>query len=209
MAAKRMSGEQRREQIITTAVDLFARKGFSDVTTREIAAAAGINEATIYKYFSSKEELFDAVVTHFGKVMLGNFEKICLDQEREVGKVYSEIAEIIIGFLRSDSRILRLMLYSGLQEHRFADSLFKQTGGEMLDMLQNYLRTKQEEGAVRKDLDVTYVSLAMIAMIIYYNLARILILKEFFKDFDDKAYVRTIVDILLNGISTETTGEKK
>jgi len=209
MVSKRMSGEERREQIIMVAVDLFARKGFSDVTTREIASAAEINEATIYKHFASKEELFDAVVEHFGNMLLGNFKKIGLDQEKDAGKVYSDLAEIVIGFLRKDSRILRLMLYSGLQEHRFAHTLFSRTGSELFGALQKYLRMQQEKGCIRKDLDVTYVSLAMIAMIIYYNLARILILKEFFKDLDDKTYVRTIVDILLNGISTETTGEKK
>ncbi|MGH1468587.1 MAG: TetR/AcrR family transcriptional regulator [Bdellovibrionales bacterium] len=54
--------EKRREMILDTVSPLFAEKGCS-VTTKELAAAAGISEALIYKHFKSKSELFEAVKT--------------------------------------------------------------------------------------------------------------------------------------------------
>jgi AcrR family transcriptional regulator len=208
MSAKRMSGERRREQIIREAVDLFAKKGFAEVTTREIAAAAKINEATIYKYFTSKEDLFDAVITHFGGIMRERFSRVQLDPNRDIGEIYKEFAESIIGYMKKDPRIMRLMMFSGLQEHRFADTLFRQTGGEVLKTVQDLIRMGQAEGQLRDDLDPVYMSLAMVAMIIYFNIARILILKDYFKDLDEKRYIGTIAEILLNGIRTQSTGEK-
>lgn len=46
-----------------TALDLFADRGFSAVTTKDIAQATGYNQALIYYYFGSKEELFRAAVS--------------------------------------------------------------------------------------------------------------------------------------------------
>ena len=55
----------RREQILDAAMEVFSRKGFAMSTTAEIAREAGIAEGTIYNYFSSKRELFIAVINNF------------------------------------------------------------------------------------------------------------------------------------------------
>jgi len=48
-----MSGEDRRRQLIEVAIDLFSRRGFSGTTTREIALAAGVTEAIIFRHFAT------------------------------------------------------------------------------------------------------------------------------------------------------------
>lgn len=50
-------------RIRDAALELFSRRGFSSVTTKDIADATGVNPALIYYYFGSKEELFRRVVT--------------------------------------------------------------------------------------------------------------------------------------------------
>jgi TetR/AcrR family transcriptional regulator len=47
----RMSASDRRNQLIDVAIDLFSRKGFGGTTTKEIAAAAGVTEAIIFRHF--------------------------------------------------------------------------------------------------------------------------------------------------------------
>src|SRR3990170_3350064 len=59
---ERLSGEERRQQIVEAAIDLFSRKGFRGTTTREIAEAAGISEAMIFKHFATKQELYSAII---------------------------------------------------------------------------------------------------------------------------------------------------
>ena len=53
---------QTKEKIITSARKLFSEKGFKGATTAAIAKSAGISEGTIYRHFSSKEELLAACV---------------------------------------------------------------------------------------------------------------------------------------------------
>jgi TetR/AcrR family transcriptional regulator len=58
----RVSGEERRRQIIEAATTLFSRKGFRGTTTREIARAVGVSEAMLFKHFATKEELYAAII---------------------------------------------------------------------------------------------------------------------------------------------------
>jgi AcrR family transcriptional regulator len=52
-----MSKEEKRKKIRDAAARLFAEKGFENTTTRDIAGAAGINNAALYYYFDNKEQL--------------------------------------------------------------------------------------------------------------------------------------------------------
>lgn len=57
----RMSGEQRRAAILHAVRGVFVEKGFHAATTRELAAAAGVSEALLFKHFPSKEALYTAL----------------------------------------------------------------------------------------------------------------------------------------------------
>jgi len=64
--------EERRKQILAAALKVFTEKGFHAANVSEVAAEAGVSQGTIYWYFDSKEDLFQAAV-------LSVFEE--LDQE--------------------------------------------------------------------------------------------------------------------------------
>jgi len=58
-------GERTEAAIREAAVDLFARRGYEAVTTRQIAAAVGVQSAALYRYFPTKEDLlFDLMRRH-------------------------------------------------------------------------------------------------------------------------------------------------
>ena len=59
------SGEERRRQIISVAARMFAAKGYTDATTKDIAAEAGVTHAAIYHYFRDKRALFEAVLAAY------------------------------------------------------------------------------------------------------------------------------------------------
>ena len=57
----RMSGGARRKQIVDVAIRLFSEKGFRGTTTKEIALAAGVNEAIIFRHFTTKKDLYSEI----------------------------------------------------------------------------------------------------------------------------------------------------
>jgi AcrR family transcriptional regulator len=54
--------EERREQILLSAAQVFARKGLADTKIADIAAAAGVSHGLAYRYFASKDDVFAALV---------------------------------------------------------------------------------------------------------------------------------------------------
>jgi AcrR family transcriptional regulator len=69
MAVKRKSGrpakvvgeKETKEKILDAAIDMFAERGYDRVTIRDIAAAVGIKESSIYKHYSGKEEILERI----------------------------------------------------------------------------------------------------------------------------------------------------
>jgi len=55
---ERLKAGDRKTQIVAAALPLFSRKGFKATTTREIAEAAGVSEALLYKHFPSKDSIY-------------------------------------------------------------------------------------------------------------------------------------------------------
>jgi AcrR family transcriptional regulator len=55
--------EARPEELIAAALAVFGERGFRQTTLEEVAKRAGVSKGTVYLYFSSKDDLFRAVVT--------------------------------------------------------------------------------------------------------------------------------------------------
>ena len=58
----RMTGPQRREQLLEVGRKLFAEKGFEGASVEEIAAKAGVSKPVVYEHFGGKEGLYAVVV---------------------------------------------------------------------------------------------------------------------------------------------------
>jgi AcrR family transcriptional regulator len=76
-AGRKVSGGDKREAIVTAALELFVERGFYGTAVPEIADRAGVGAGTIYRYFESKEALVNAIYReqklHFGQSVLVDF----------------------------------------------------------------------------------------------------------------------------------------
>lgn len=73
----KMSGEERRADIVKAVRRVFAQKGFHGTTTRELATAAGVSEALLFKHFPNKESLYAAMeISCCTAEESGNFERL-------------------------------------------------------------------------------------------------------------------------------------
>src|SRR2546423_9486631 len=62
VAGGRMAAGERRLQIAQVAMRLFSERGFRGTTTKEIAQAAGVSEAIIFRHFATKDDLYTAII---------------------------------------------------------------------------------------------------------------------------------------------------
>jgi AcrR family transcriptional regulator len=71
----RLPAAQRKEQLLDTAATLFAERGYAGATTAELAKAAGVTEPIIYRHFSSKKDLFVALIDRTGERTIDLWER--------------------------------------------------------------------------------------------------------------------------------------
>ncbi|WP_262694826.1 TetR/AcrR family transcriptional regulator [Kordiimonas aquimaris] len=72
----RLSPEERREQLLQAAIDLFAERGFGEAKHADIAKRAGVSTAATFVYFPTREELLIAVVEEVARFYLALFDGI-------------------------------------------------------------------------------------------------------------------------------------
>lgn len=70
----RLPAAKRREQLLDRAAALFAQHGYARATTAQLARAAGVTEPIIYRHFSSKRDLFVALIERTGEDTLREWE---------------------------------------------------------------------------------------------------------------------------------------
>ena len=70
-----------REKLIDVARQLFARKGIENTTMNDIANASDKGRRTIYTYFKTKRDIYDAVIEHESEQMVMNLRQIALNDE--------------------------------------------------------------------------------------------------------------------------------
>lgn len=68
-----------KEKIFYESIDLFSKKGYNEVSMREIAKAVGIKESSIYYHYSKKEDILDSIFSYF----IENITQDDLSEEQE------------------------------------------------------------------------------------------------------------------------------
>lgn len=85
--------EDRRNEILDTAEQLFFTKGYTKTTVNDMLQAIGIAKGTFYYYFTSKEEVMDAVVMRFIETGVIAAKKIATNEELTV---HEKLLQIIM-----------------------------------------------------------------------------------------------------------------
>ena len=118
---ERLSGEERRKQIINVALTLFAEKGFSGTRTREIAELADVSETLIFQHFKTKEDLYRAALTElFSLYPVPPEVEEKMAEKDDVG-VFRTFALHVIKHGLQDRRIVRLGIFSALEGPPFGE----------------------------------------------------------------------------------------
>jgi len=136
--------------LLETALDFFSRKGFEGATTKEIAAAAGVTEAIIFRHFPNKQALYKAVLdytTHASNLDGWLAEtKACMERNDDAGLLRS-IANNILKSYRTDPRFERVVLFAALEGHEAGLAHHHQLALPILELLSAYIVRRQRQGA--------------------------------------------------------------
>jgi len=87
MKKKRLAAADRRESMLAAATQAFAAQGFGGARTQQIARAAGVSEALLFRHFPSKVALYEAVHARLIELQDANFELMALPSPSTEGLV--------------------------------------------------------------------------------------------------------------------------
>jgi len=206
----RMNAGDRRRQLLDAALELFSRKGFGGTTTKEIAAAAGVTEAIIFRHFPSKQALYTAVLD--SKLESCGHEEwlaaiqACMDRKDDAG-VMRTLASKILEAYRTDARFERILLFAALEGHELGLAHHRRFAIPVFELLRDYILRRQREGALR-DYEAGAVVAAIAGMAQNYA-----IYTELFgfkpMQLDDSQVIEIFTDLMMNGIRLKQTRLKK
>src|SRR5437762_5185831 len=204
-----MTGENRRLQILRVAMRLFSQRGFRGTTTKEIALAAGVSEAMVFRHFATKEELYSAILDHKACVH-ETMDPLQVVADAVAAKddraVFEGLALDALNQHDCDPEFHRLLLHSALEEHELAQMFWEKCVKRVSRTLRTYIRERQRDGAIVEGEPLVIVR-AFVGMIIHHSLNNNLWdRKQQLLKISNQAAARAFTNILLHGVATGKSG---
>lgn len=151
--------EERRTQLIDTALQVFAKKGFDKTSVRELAAAAGVAQGLMYHYFKSKDQLLEAVVERHSFLPQLTSLLATLQNEPPV-KVLKVVGKQFFDLLGQKESLMNIFFHE-TQSHPIVPRIWRSIMNQGVSLFQNYLDKRIAAGELKPhNTDVTARTLA-------------------------------------------------
>lgn len=154
--------DEKREHILKEAYAAFLSEGYAATSMSSIAARVGGSKATLYNYFSSKEELFAAVIDEKCRDFQGMFLEMDVETA-DFGKVLTQLGERLLHMMLRDDSIATFRLITA-ESARFPElgRAFYQSGRKRgKQMLAEFFAQAQKAGKLRlgntQDMAVLFI----------------------------------------------------
>jgi TetR/AcrR family transcriptional regulator len=206
----RMSGEERRRQLIEVAIDLFSQKGFGGTTTKEIASAAGVTEAIIFRHFATKQDFYKAILDYKCAEPAADAwfaEARSFMKANDDEGLFRFLLTQIVAFDREEPRFSRLLLHAALEGHELAMLHHHQLALPIGAKFKAYIARRQKAGAIRR-CDPAIVLFALAGIAQHYSMQKYLYQVNNLP-YSDEEVVAGFLQILMNGLKPAGRVKKK
>jgi len=191
--------EDRRDQIIDAAMQVFAQKGFIRATNKDIAREAGITPGLIYYYFDSKEDLLKTIIETRSPAQL---------MTTLPPQVFELLPEIFIRMLilRALSiieteqliQLVRMLLPEVVHNTGVASIIFPMIQ-RLLEFLGKYFEVQMEKGAIRR-VDGVLTAQVMVGSVFVFVLRRQILHDPIALEYSHEQIAEVVSETVLQGI---------
>ena len=162
-----MSEEDTRQRILDAALQLCSERGYHGVSTRAIAALAGVNEVTLFRHFGSKKNLFQAMLrsnSALPGLELALRERLTGDYRQDLLILATQILTLLHA---RHKEIIMLLAEAERQPELLEMASFVPM--QQRQMLSDYLKWQITRGQMRP-LDPDLAAQALLGMLLSYCL---------------------------------------
>ncbi|WP_373105405.1 TetR family transcriptional regulator [Gemella morbillorum] len=170
-----------KKKTLEAAIILFGKKGYNGTSTLEIAKAAGVSQATVFKYFRTKEDLLISIIVPILPRLFSNF----LGRVKNINTItVKEIIHYIVRdrfrFMKENKDIIKIIFSEVLTNEQLkqkiiigAEEVFKE---RRLDEFFEYL--KQNNPEINKELTLPEIMRSIAGALITYFIQRFIVFDE-------------------------------
>ena len=151
----RLTSDKRRQAIIEAVKTVFAKKGFNGTTTKELAMAAGISEALLFKHFPNKEALYDSVIEScsedpgFAEIVSNRFLNLQPSSDALIIIVHFMILHFVKWSDPREDVMHRLAVQSLLADGEFLRRTIKKVADTWIHKFEECIEAAREAGDLR------------------------------------------------------------
>jgi TetR/AcrR family transcriptional regulator len=200
-------------KIIASAISIFSRDGFRGARMHQIAGSAGVNQALLHYYFSSKEKLYEeALFTVFSQI----FTQLRVHFNIETSPVtaFRNFIHMYMDILKNNPEFPKLLIFEILEGGKHiisvTDRIFTETGISPPKLIAPFIEKAVREGRIRP-VDPMQTMGSVIGMCIFYFIANPLMNHIWGPPEDMDAFIEArkeaIIDLVLYGISKKPVKE--
>ncbi|HDP75282.1 MAG TPA: TetR/AcrR family transcriptional regulator [Bacteroidales bacterium] len=149
-----------RENIISTATEVFSRYGFKKTSMEDIARALRMGKSSIYYYFKGKEEIFQAVVDREADLLRVKVKEI-LDSAQPVTEKLRTYVKMRMDLIKQLSNYMEILKNDDLMNLELTEKFRKKYDDEEITIVRQIL----EEGTNKGELKVKDLNLSALAIV--------------------------------------------
>ena len=194
----------RRKKILETSIDLFAKNGYANTSTSEIAKSAGVAEGTIFKHFGTKENLLLSSISPF--IFEYVLPQMIMDfKNNEVKEIYPNFRAFVhdliydrFNFMNENYKVVHILLAEVLYKEELRSQIVDALTPHIADSFNYVLDYFKSEGMI-KDIDNGFIFRT-----IFINIGGYIVLKYIIKpdgQYDDEKEFKHIEELIVNAFS--------
>jgi TetR/AcrR family transcriptional regulator len=193
-----------RTKLIAAATHLFADKGFSAVSIRELAQQAGVNSALISYHFDGKEGLYTAVLENQFSLLLQLAERINKEPLTPEQRI-REYAITVLNIHQKYPALIRLLYSELFNPSPCFEVITQKFLAKLFKILFKAINDGIEAGQFRADLNIENAVISLAGIMNFYFISRPLT-KKLLPETENCAatYIKQAVEIFLAGITRRT-----
>lgn len=187
-----------KKKSMKAAIQLFAQKGFNGTSTVDIAEMAGVSQATIFKYFKTKEELLTEIILPVIPQIFHEFYP-ALSKYSKLEKIVAFVVQDRFSFILANKIILKIIFQEALINEQLRQNIMNRMmspdlGNQILGFLDHL---KKENPQVNQELTTVEILRIFVGPFLAYCVQRFILEQETVSEEQD---LRFIQNHIINGL---------
>lgn len=185
--------------IIRAATVLFSENGYSGTTTQTIAKMANVSEKTLFKYFSTKQELYDRTVHPAITSLMKEGTEAGKNKNTGIRSILHDLFIEKLNISNEDPGMLKLSIHEFIMNAEFRSKIAEVWNNTYLPVLLPQIELSEESSKKYGDILESGLTRAMVGILMCYAFDKTFIRPD--ENFNDEKEIGFMLDLLFNGIN--------